>query len=103
MTTQNMDAERERDLLAEAIGRAAVESGIYRDGVAMTGPQLLMACDDMAKAIKSSQAEDKFKVVAYQEITPSADDPEVLDAKLWALPPGHAVPDGCVPLYWKKS
>lgn len=52
------DAVRERDLLGAAIIDAAVKSGIYRDGVPMSGPQLLMACDDMAECIKSAQAVD---------------------------------------------
>lgn len=50
--------------------------------------------------LAARQPVGQFKVVAYQQITPSADDPEVLDAKLWALPPGHPVPAGCTPLYW---
>lgn len=52
------DAVSERDLLASAIIDAAVKSGIYRDGVLMSGPQLLMACDDMAECIKSAQTGD---------------------------------------------
>lgn len=51
------DTERERDLLAQAIFDAAVKSGIYRNDLpGMTGPQLLMACDDMAECIKSATA-----------------------------------------------
>lgn len=44
----------ERDMLAEAIGNAAVKSGIYRSGMSFSGPQLLMACDDMADCIIAS-------------------------------------------------
>ena len=54
----------------------------------------------MRAALAARQPVGQFKVVAYQQITPSYDDPEVLDAKLWALPPGHPVPEGCTPLYW---
>ncbi|WP_127158448.1 hypothetical protein [Xanthomonas arboricola] len=48
-------ATEQRNQLAEAIAKAAVKSGIYREQP-MTGPQLLMACDDMAECIKSAAA-----------------------------------------------
>ncbi|MBC8772330.1 hypothetical protein [Stenotrophomonas maltophilia] len=51
-------------------------------------------------ALATRQPVGEFRVVAYQQITPNADDPEVFDAKLWALPSGHPVPEGCTPLYW---
>lgn len=42
----------ERDALAEAIGNAAVKCGLLATHVTgLTGPQLLMLCDDMASAI----------------------------------------------------
>lgn len=45
---------RQRDLLADAIGKAAIKCGIYRPELeGMTGPQLLMAVDDMAECILS--------------------------------------------------
>ncbi|WP_293708619.1 hypothetical protein [Stenotrophomonas sp. UBA7606] len=53
--------------------------------------------DRAALALSESQ---EFKVMAYQEVLPT-DDPDVFDAKIWALPPGMKVPDGCTPLYWR--
>ena len=41
-----------RDALAKAIRDAAVKAGICRADVALTGPQLLMLCDDMATALR---------------------------------------------------
>ncbi|GLX87865.1 hypothetical protein Pfra02_04340 [Pseudomonas fragi] len=39
----------ERDLLAKAIGDAAQKAGITGEGVALTGPMLLMLADDLAE------------------------------------------------------
>ena len=51
------DVKRQRDLLAQAIGEAAIASGIYRGDVAgFTGPQLLMICSDLTEAVKASAA-----------------------------------------------
>lgn len=49
-------AAHERDALAVAIGNAAIKAGIVRAGAPMTGPQLVMLCDDMAECIKSYTA-----------------------------------------------
>lgn len=38
------------DKLAEAIHAAAVKAGIIKPGTVVTGPQLLMLCDDLARA-----------------------------------------------------
>mgnify|MGYP006921420734 CR=1 FL=1 len=46
------ELKTERDALAKAIRDAAVKAGICRAGVALTGPQLLMLCDDMATALR---------------------------------------------------
>ncbi len=46
------DVKAERDALAKAIRDAAVKAGICRADVALTGPQLLMLCDDMATALR---------------------------------------------------
>lgn len=46
------ELKAERDALAKAIRDAAVKAGICRADVALTGPQLLMLCDDMATALR---------------------------------------------------
>ena len=53
--TQPSDAQRERDLLAEAIGNAGIKCGLLRPDIeGLTGPQLLMVVDDMASALLAS-------------------------------------------------
>ncbi len=44
--------KRERDLLAEAIRNAAVDAGIISPDVSLTGPMLLLLCDDLATLAK---------------------------------------------------
>lgn len=44
--------KRERDLLAEAIRNAAVDVGIISPDVSLTGPMLLLLCDDLATLAK---------------------------------------------------
>ncbi len=63
--------ERERDMLAEAIRGAAVKSGIVRDDVSLSGPHLLMLCDDLANAAKSGVPEltDAQCVAIYQAVS----------------------------------
>lgn len=41
------DAIHQRNLLAEAIGNAAVKAGIIKSGIPLTGPQLLMLVEDL--------------------------------------------------------
>jgi hypothetical protein len=40
--------EHERKLLAEAIRNAAVKRGVVSEDVSLTGPHLLMLCNDLA-------------------------------------------------------
>jgi len=47
--------EQQRDMLAQAIRDAAVKAGIARADAGMTGPMLLMLCDDMADCILAQQ------------------------------------------------
>lgn len=47
--------EQQRDMLAQAIRDAAVKAGIARADADMTGPMLLMLCDDMADCILAQQ------------------------------------------------
>lgn len=46
----NPPVDQERDMLAQAIRDAAVKAGIARADAAMTGPMLLLLCDDLANA-----------------------------------------------------
>jgi len=46
-------SEHERDMLANAIRDAAIKAGIAREDVVLTGPHLLMLCDDLATAAKA--------------------------------------------------
>lgn len=57
--------EQQRDMLARAIRDAAVKAGIARADADMTGPMLLMLCDDMADCILAQQpaAVDEARVV----------------------------------------
>lgn len=41
---------RERDCLAQAIGEAAQKAGITAPGAALSGPMLMMLCDDLAES-----------------------------------------------------
>jgi hypothetical protein len=47
----NEHIRRERNMLAEAIGNAALKAGIYNGEVSLTGPHLLMLANDMAEVI----------------------------------------------------
>lgn len=47
---------RERDALAKAIGDAGVKAGIISDRVALTGPQLISLCDDLAERIEDKKS-----------------------------------------------
>jgi hypothetical protein len=49
-----IEVERERDLLANAIRSAAVKAGIVDPDAPLTGPQLLMLCDNLATAPQAS-------------------------------------------------
>lgn len=42
------EMKRQRNLLAKAIGEAALKAGIVREDADLTGPHLLMLCDDLA-------------------------------------------------------
>lgn len=44
---------RERDLLADALGRVLVAFGVVRDEP-LTGPELLLAADDLARHLAAS-------------------------------------------------
>lgn len=46
----------ERDALAEAIGKAAEKAGITSPGAHLTGPMLLMLCDDLAECCQRAEA-----------------------------------------------
>lgn len=52
VATAGMDpsVEQQRDMLAQAIRDAAVKAGIARADAPMTGPMLLMLCEDLASA-----------------------------------------------------
>ena len=52
--TNNADPVRARDMLAEAIRNAAVKRGIVRADADLTGPHLLMLCEDLASASPSA-------------------------------------------------
>ena len=43
------DVQQERDDLANAIAAAAVKAGIISAGTSLTGPQLVMLCDNLAE------------------------------------------------------
>lgn len=47
-------AEHERDMLANAIADAAIKAGIIRPDASLTGPMLMMLCDDMAEIIRAN-------------------------------------------------
>jgi hypothetical protein len=48
------DLKRQRELLADAISCMVVDAGIYLAGD-FSGPQLLMACDDMLHAFNNNE------------------------------------------------
>jgi hypothetical protein len=50
---QLADVTHQRDLLAKAIGDAAIKAGIARADAELAGPMLLMLADDMADCIIS--------------------------------------------------
>lgn len=39
----------ERNMLGDAIAKAALKAGIYNGEVSLTGPQLILLCDDLAR------------------------------------------------------
>ena len=49
-------AKHELSVLAKAISNAAVKAGICRADAALTGPHLLMLCDDLAEAAREKPA-----------------------------------------------
>ena len=78
------EAVLQRDLLADAIGKAAIKSGIYRpDLEGMTGPQLLMAVDEMAECILSQA--DKPAQTDYNLAAPSPAVPGIDVAELRSI------------------
>jgi hypothetical protein len=85
--------EHERDMLANAIRDAAVKAGICRDDVSLTGPHLLMLCDDLATAAPAGSGEAvAIKVGRDLAWTPYGMDAGLLDrTKLYAgAPPADA-------------
>jgi hypothetical protein len=56
MRQQSADALNEHDLLALAIAEAACKLGISSEGVALTGPHLLMLLGDMVGMVEGLQA-----------------------------------------------
>jgi hypothetical protein len=57
LTREDIEAMRaERDLLAKAIGEMGVNSGLIRADASLTGPHLLMICEDMVSAGKAAEA-----------------------------------------------
>ena len=48
------EVTRQRDLLARSIAEAAKDAGVYNGEVALDGPQLLMALEDMVIAAKAT-------------------------------------------------
>lgn len=56
-TAQQIDQLRhERDALAEAIGKAAARVGLVAPDTPLTGPMLLMLCDDIAECCLSAES-----------------------------------------------
>lgn len=51
--------EKERDMLAEAIRDAAVGCGLIREDVSLTGPDLLMLCDNLRELAQQSDQATK--------------------------------------------
>src|SRR5690606_30888669 len=51
--------EKERDMLAEAIRDAAVGCGLVREDVSLTGPDLLMLCDNLRELVQQSDQASK--------------------------------------------
>ncbi len=49
LQAENERLRHERDMLGKAIANAAIKLGICRDDVPLTGPMLLMLCDDIAE------------------------------------------------------
>lgn len=70
---------RERQCLAEAIGRIAVASGDTR--TEFTGPDLLMACGDAAEGIKHLTAENARLQSVIDEANAQVHSVEVVEAK----------------------
>lgn len=50
---ENDRLKHERDCLAKAIGDAAVEIGIVKDGAPLSGPQLLLLMKDIVRGYNS--------------------------------------------------
>ena len=61
--------ERERDCLAKAIGDAAVQIGILKDGTSLTGPQCIQLVDDIVLWAKRSSGES----LGYPSVFPELD------------------------------
>lgn len=65
------EAQRDRDLLARAIAKAAMTAGITDGNQPLSGPQLLMLCDDLARAVSCSVVEQEFiqaSVAVWREL-----------------------------------
>lgn len=55
------EMRRQRDLLGQAIGEAALKAGCYNGEVNLTGPQLMLLIDDMADGLNHFRQErDRF-------------------------------------------
>jgi hypothetical protein len=52
-------SEVERNALAVGIGEAAIKAGIILANTSLTGPQLLMLCDNLADAALAAQSKGK--------------------------------------------
>lgn len=55
------EVKHERDELAKAIRDAAVKAGIIRPGTNLTGPMLLMLCDNLADMAVREKTNKKMR------------------------------------------
>src|SRR5690606_14630581 len=62
----NPPPERERDMLAEAIRNAAVKRGIVREDASLTGPMLLLLCEDLAQEPSAPVVDDAMVAAAQR-------------------------------------
>ncbi len=51
------EAERQRDVLAASIAQAARTAGVYNGETALTGPDLILLLEDMARAVSEQHKE----------------------------------------------
>lgn len=64
-------AVRERDALGQTIAEAAIKVGIIDGCQPLTGPQLIMLCNDLADSATSPKAESEFldaSIAVWREI-----------------------------------